>query len=150
MLNGVTPLVWGDGTQKRDFIYVTDCADLMIEAMKWNINKQKQGTMEIFNVGTGIGTSFNEVIAIINQQLSTNYTPRYVSVPVKIYSLSILADMTKVQNVLGWKPKVTVEQGIKKIIENTRKLPPRFGVGYQNKYTLDRSYVHTKMRGMVE
>jgi len=148
MLNGKNPYVWGDGTQKRDFIYVEDCATLIYEIMKFNFpclgkykNVQKRGTMEIFNVGTGVETGFNEVVELINIQLSTNYQPIYVDVPIGVYSLDICADMNKVERVIGWLPSITVEEGIAKIIVNTRKLPPRFGVTFQEKYTLDRSYI---------
>jgi len=126
MLNGKRPIVWNDGKQSRDFTYVDDVADLMVKALDWNYEVQREGEMEIFNVGTGIATSFNEVISIINEQLKTNYQPIYVSVPVSPYSQTVLGDMTKVQQILNWKHKVSVKEGIAKVIEDTRQLPKSF------------------------
>lgn len=74
MKNGERPIIFGDGTQTRDFIYETDIAD--------NIERLvNEHTIGIVDIGTGINTSFNEVIAIINKVLGTDIKPIYVDKP---------------------------------------------------------------------
>jgi nucleoside-diphosphate-sugar epimerase len=136
MLNGQRPIVWGDGAQTRDFIHVEDTSDLLIKILDWNYNAQKNGKMEIFNVGTGIETSFNEVISIINELLETNYNPIYVPIPIKIYSLRILGDMNKVHRVLRWHHKISIREGLKLGVERARRLSAESFSTYQ-KYALD-------------
>lgn len=122
MINGERPIVWGDGTQTRDFVYVDDCADTTIRILEYNWNEQSSN-FEIFNVGTGRATSFNDVVRLINGQLGTDLSPTYVEVPLKIYAKEICGDTTKVRQLLGWEAKITVKDGIGKIIENARKEP---------------------------
>jgi len=74
MMCGERPIIFGDGTQTRDFIYEEDIA--------WAIrNLAVDGTVGIRNIGTGINTSFNEVVKDINSVLGTNIVPVYVPKP---------------------------------------------------------------------
>lgn len=74
MKNGERPTIWGDGTQTRDFIYIDDVIDTIM-AMSEN------GVTGIHEIGTGINTSFNDVIATINKVLGTNIEPIYIKKP---------------------------------------------------------------------
>lgn len=76
MSEGKSPVIWGDGTQTRDFIYIDDVIKNIMEMSK---NK----TTGIVEVGTGINTSFNEVIEIINDILGTNIKPTYIKKPME-------------------------------------------------------------------
>jgi UDP-glucose 4-epimerase len=115
MLNGNRPVVWGDGKQTRDFIFVDDVIDALLLAQNKNFS------CEIFNVGTGIETSFNEIIQIINAQLRTNLQPIYVPIQIDIYAHRLLADVTRQKTILESEPKITIEEGIAKTIESARK-----------------------------
>ncbi len=74
MKNGESPVIYGDGTQTRDFIYEDDIA-AAIEAFA------KEGLTGIVDVGTGHNTSFNEVVETINRVLGTSILPVYVERP---------------------------------------------------------------------
>ncbi|WEU40537.1 MAG: NAD-dependent epimerase/dehydratase family protein [Candidatus Odinarchaeum yellowstonii] len=111
ILKGETPTIYGDGEQTRDFIYVDD----VIEAFILAAEKEVDG--EIFNIGTGVQTSFKQVIEILNTQLKTTLNPRYISNPIKNYVQHTLADTRKASVKLGFKPKVDLKTGIRKICE---------------------------------
>ena len=108
------PIIFGDGTQTRDFIWVKDVVKAYLLAMEKDID------FDVFNVGTGKNYSLNEVVEIINQILGKNVKPKYVENPIKNYVFHTLADTTKAENVLKFKAKVSLEDGIK-ILANTNK-----------------------------
>lgn len=72
MKEGKRPIIYGDGTQTRDFIYIADVVDNIVE------NMDKPGVIEI---ATGINHSFNEVVDIINEELKTDIKPLYIDKP---------------------------------------------------------------------
>jgi UDP-glucose 4-epimerase len=74
MKNGNSPIVFGDGSQTRDFIYIDDIVDSIVDFMK-------DGATGVVDVGTGEETSFNEVIHLINSRLGTTIEPSYVAAP---------------------------------------------------------------------
>jgi len=108
------PIIFGDGTQTRDFIWVKDVVKAYLLAMEKDID------FDVFNVGTGKNYSLNEVVEIINKTLGKNVKPKYVENPIKNYVFHTLADTTKAENVLKFKAKVSLEDGIK-ILANTNK-----------------------------
>ena len=121
ILNGNRPIIWGDGTQTRDFIHVDDAAKLFVRIIEWNKFNQEEGGFEVFNLGTGIETSFNEIVMIINELLGTEYEPIYTPVPIDVYSKRILADMEKVRKILGWCHSISVRKGIQMTIDEASK-----------------------------
>jgi UDP-glucose 4-epimerase len=110
MMNNQRPVIYGDGNQTRDFIYVSDVVNAFILAMFSNID------YDIFNVGTGRNYSFNEVIKIINKYLGKDINPIYKPNPIRNYVYHTLADTTKAEKILGFKSKISLEEGIKNII----------------------------------
>lgn len=104
------PIIYGDGTQTRDFIHVYDVVKAFILAYEGNF------TCEIFNVGTGISHTINEVVEIINKLLRKNIKPKYIPNPVKNYVHHTLADTTKAEKTLGFKAKIQLEEGIRHLI----------------------------------
>ena len=114
MMEGKTPLIYGDGTQRRDFTFVRDVVSANILAMTSNIN------FGIFNVGTGIGTSFNALVALTNNALGTSIEPRYIENPLKNYVHDTIADLSLISKSLGYNPQWTLEKGIKFLIDYYR------------------------------
>lgn len=108
---GENPLVvWGDGNQIRDFLYVKDCARGMLMAM------EKYYECDPLNLGSGVPTTIRELVETIVKH--TPHTARLewdTSRPVgnKIR----LMDMTKAQEKLGFYPEYSLDQGIKETIE---------------------------------
>lgn len=113
MKEGKSPVIYGDGSQARDFTYVKDVVDACILLM--NSASQSHIEHNIFNVGTGISHSFNDVIEILNEKLKTDIKPTYVEMPIKNYVQHTLADITEIKR-LGYRPKYTLEQGIDELI----------------------------------
>jgi len=105
---GKKPRIFKFGEQKRDHIYVKDAVDATIMAVD-----TKQSC--IVNVGTGIATNFNELIKVLNEVLGKNLDPEYFDMPYdpKTYQSDTQADTTKVENILGFKAKWSLKEGIK-------------------------------------
>jgi UDP-glucose 4-epimerase len=114
---GKSPIVYDHGLQTRDFTFVEDVVRANILAMK--SDSIKQG---IYNVGTGVRTSFNKIIEIINDILGIQIKPTYITCPIKNYVKDTLADISLAGSELGYKPKWNIEDGIKKIVVDEMKL----------------------------
>ena len=98
-----------DGEQKRDFIYVKDCIDILL----WFVEKNKFSG--IFNVGTGQSRTFNDLINNVYYNMKKNINLKYIDMPNSIkkqYQYETKAD-TKNLEKLGYKKKLfTLEEGI--------------------------------------
>ncbi|MFN4133187.1 MAG: hypothetical protein ACK4GQ_02325, partial [Candidatus Hadarchaeales archaeon] len=68
---------------------------------------------EIVNVGTGRATTFNRVVELINREMGKNVRPKYLENPIKNYVHHTCADIRKAKKLLGFKPTISVEEGIK-------------------------------------
>jgi len=107
---GERPTVYGDGTQARDFIYVDD----VVQALKLAMEYDKEG---IFNVGTGQATSFNDVLVTLDKRLDKPVNPLYIDNPIgPNYIPKTLADTTLAEEELGFKARITVDEGINRLI----------------------------------
>ena len=96
--------VVGDGKQTRDFTFVTDIVQAMISAAKSN----RSG--KIYNVGSGTNVSVNRLVELLGGEKV--YIPKRPGEPDCTF-----ADIHKIQKELGWKPQVTIEKGIEKILQ---------------------------------
>lgn len=97
----------GDGKQKRDFTYVDDVVDAYIEILGSNFKN------EIFNVGSGSCYSINYLVSLLKGN-SINI-PKRPGEPDCTF-----ADISKITKYTNWKPKVTFELGVKKLLENIK------------------------------
>jgi len=111
MMKDKPPIIFGDGSQTRDFIYVSDIVDALMLAA------EKYFECEIFNAGTGEAHTFNEVVDLLNKLLDKNIKPIYKPNPIKNYVYHTLADTTKAERVLGFKAKIKFEEGVSKLIQ---------------------------------
>ncbi|MBU4128860.1 ADP-glyceromanno-heptose 6-epimerase [bacterium] len=100
------PRIFKYGEQSRDFIYVKDVVDATIRAMK----AKESG---VVNVGTGVVTTFNRVIEILNEVLGTSYEPEYFDNPYSFYQDETRADINRAEELLGFKARYSIEEGIK-------------------------------------
>ncbi len=107
---GKTPVIFGDGSQTRDFTYVKD----VVRALQLAMQSDYHGIM---NVGTGKSYSFNDVIEILNQKLGRSMKPLYAKNPIKNYVMHTLADTSKAEKEIGFKAKSTFDKGIDSIIK---------------------------------
>ena len=97
--------VVGDGSQTRDFTYVTDIAEAFLIAAQSNIEN------EIFNVGSGGTYSINRLVKLLKGDVT--YIPKRPGEPDCTF-----ADITKIKKILGWNPKIPLEGGVKEILKN--------------------------------
>jgi UDP-glucose 4-epimerase len=109
MREGKAPIIFGDGTQTRDFTFVKDVTSAMIMAVG-------KGT-GVFNLGTGKSYSFNYVADLLNKKLGTNLKPVYKENPIKNYVKDTLADTSKMKEHLGFEAKWSLEAGIEEIMK---------------------------------
>lgn len=114
MMKGKSPVIYGDGTQRRDFTFVRDVVSANVLAMTSNID------FGIFNVGTGIGTSFNDLVDMLNKALGTSIEPEYIANPLRNYVKDTIADLSLISKSLGYVPKWTLEKGIQFLVDYYR------------------------------
>ena len=110
MREGKAPLIYGDGTQTRDFTYVDDINHGFRLGMESNIDS------DVFNLGTGKCYSLNELVDVLNEILDTDINPTYKENPIQNYVQETLADASKARKYFGFEPKVHLREGIGKII----------------------------------
>jgi len=108
-LNGESTEIWGDGSVIRDYIFVEDVIDALEAAAV------DQSDTRVFNIGTGHGRSLRDVIDAIERQLGKKMeiewrAPRRSDVPVSVISIK------RAQEVLGWTPKTSFEEGLAQTI----------------------------------
>jgi len=96
---------------RRDFLHVDDFVDLILKIKDYNCK------FEIFNVGTGISFSFNEIIEKIEKITSKKLNLEYLE-DKKIFMDDIKADISKIKEKLDWKPKVGIDEGLKRMLKN--------------------------------
>jgi UDP-glucose 4-epimerase len=98
--------VVGDGEQTRDFTFVDDVVNAFIEMMDTNIKN------EIFNVGSGKTYSVNTLINLLGSNKIVNI-PKRPGEPDCTF-----ADISKILKKTSWKPKISFEDGVKKLMES--------------------------------
>lgn len=109
MKTGKSPIIYGDGKQTRDFVFVKDVTQACLLLMNLDFE------YDIFNVGTEKSHSFNDVVDILNDKMNTNLQPVYIEMPVKNYVHHTLADTKKIRS-MGYKSEYSLEKGIDEII----------------------------------
>jgi len=94
----------GNGKQTRDFIHVDDLANAFIKVIKSNLANR------IYNLGSGKRTSINTIAKIFGGK--RKFVPNRPGEP-----KNSLANISKAKKEINWKPKITIEEGIKKLIK---------------------------------
>jgi UDP-glucose 4-epimerase len=115
MTNGDSPIIYGDGTQTRDFTFVDDVVQANILALQ-----SEEREFGIYNIGTGTETSFSRIVEIINQHLGTDIRATYVDNPIKNYVRKTKADISLAKSELGYEAKWrSLEDGIAALIRKS-------------------------------
>lgn len=107
--SGEAPIINGDGSQSRDFVYVDDVVQANISAMKSNVNH------EFFNVGTGTTISVLELANLIIDAFGLSIKPVHgpeLPGDVKVTK----ADISLARKLLGWQPKVDIKEWLRAVI----------------------------------
>jgi UDP-glucose 4-epimerase len=110
--NGIEPVIYGNGTQTRDFTHVND----IVEGAESVAENKLSG---VYNMGTGIPVSFNKVVDMINEEMGTSIGTKYIQnpIPESVYIHDTCADSTKIYESTGWKPKIGLKEGIKQVCQ---------------------------------
>jgi len=112
MLAGKPVTIFGSGEQERDFVYVGDCA-------RANLLISGEGPTGIYNIGSGVGTTINQIYAELKQIIAyphpANYGPAKPGETFKIY-----LDATKAGRELGWEQTVPLANGLAKTVDYFR------------------------------
>ncbi len=106
---GKSPTIYGDGTHCRDFTYIDDVVEAILLAAKSNLSG------EIINIGAGQGISINKVVRTLNNLLGKSIKPIYR--PEICEPKITLASNAKAKKLLGWRPKVKFEDGLKIVVK---------------------------------
>ena len=118
MLQGERPIIYGTGEKRRDFIYVDDVNDLHLVILE-----DHRADGKIFNVGSGVNFSVNEIYQLAEDLLKTGLQPIYEpDLPGE--AQITLADISAAKS-LNWKPQVDIRDGLCRTIEYLRSRVPK-------------------------
>lgn len=116
--SGRRPRIFYDGNQKRDHIYVKDI-------VRANLTAAEAKTSCIVNVGTGVATTFNRLIEILNEVLETHFEPDYFENPyVGFYQNDTQADTARARKLIGFQAQYSIEDGIRDYLTGIYGLGP--------------------------
>jgi UDP-glucose 4-epimerase len=107
---GQPPLIFGDGKQTMDFVYIEDIARANILAAKAKV------TDEIFNVASGVETSLNDLAYSLAKVMGSDLTPEYGPERKANPVQRRLADIVKAKQLLGFEAEVSLEEGLRKLV----------------------------------
>lgn len=109
MLKGEQPIINGDGKQTRDYVFVGDVVKANVLALNY------QGS-NIFNIGTEIETDVNQLFHHIKKLTGSKTEEKHIAAKAGEQMRSVITSK-KISDALGWKPTVTIEEGLKKTVE---------------------------------
>lgn len=118
LLQDKKPRLFKYGEQSRDFIFVDDVVQANIKA----VNKLSG----IYNVGSGVSRTFNDIISILSKTLSKTIEVEYFDNPYTFYQNNTCANILQTKQILGYEPMFTLEQGIAKYTEEIIALHKQF------------------------
>jgi UDP-glucose 4-epimerase len=112
--NNEHPVIYGDGSAIRDYIYIDDAIDATMAVLNSNTKET------LFNVGSGQETSINQLLSVMSDVTSYKVDPVYRENS-GIYLPKIVLDTSRIRKETGWYPKTDIKEGIKKTWEWIRK-----------------------------
>ncbi|NVM56301.1 MAG: NAD-dependent epimerase/dehydratase family protein, partial [Candidatus Helarchaeota archaeon] len=108
---GTQAKIWGDGGKTRDYVYIDD----VVRANLRVLDLSPDFPSPIFNIGTGIETTLNDLYKKIAQLL--NKEPKPIYLPDRPgEQLRYCLDSSKIKNALGWEPRINLDVGLRKRI----------------------------------
>jgi nucleoside-diphosphate-sugar epimerase len=110
LLKGETPVIFGDGKQSRDFVFVGD----VVDAFRLACTAPK-AEGEVFNIASGSRLSISGLLSVFNQLLDIEVLPKYEDARPADVRHS-LAEVTKAQEVLGFRPRIGIHEGLVKTL----------------------------------
>lgn len=119
LARGERPVIYGDGTQTRDFTHVDD----VVRGLELAGSNELSGR---YNLGTGQPHSFNTVVESLCSILGRDISPEYVEnpIPADVYVHDTCADWSRMHEATGWRPEIDLAQGIRRVCEPYRSSVP--------------------------
>lgn len=110
LLGGQTPVVYGDGDQSRDFVAVRD-------VVRANLHAARADGVggRVFNIASGRSRSVNDLLAAIQTAMGTSVEPQYAPPRTGDIRHSV-ADVSRAESLLGWRPAESFEEGMRRTI----------------------------------
>jgi UDP-glucose 4-epimerase len=104
-------VIFGDGEQQRDFVHVDDIVA--------GVTAAPGRTPGTYNLGTGRGTSLNELARLLTSRLNPTLTPQYATAPAGELRYSV-ADIGAARRALGYSPTRTLDNDLESVIDDIR------------------------------
>lgn len=99
--------IWGDGSVTRDYFHVSDAVSALIKALSY------EGDNRVFNIGSGVGRSLNEILGAIDSLIGTPVKRVYL--PSRAFDAPVnVLDISKAADLLNWKPRMPFIEGLSK------------------------------------
>jgi UDP-glucose 4-epimerase len=111
LLRGEPTVIFGDGEQQRDFVHVDDIVA--------GVTAAPGRTPGTYNLGTGRGTSLNELARLLTSRLNPTLTPQYATAPAGELRYSV-ADIGAARRALGYSPTRTLDNDLESVIDDIR------------------------------
>jgi ADP-L-glycero-D-manno-heptose 6-epimerase len=116
ILDGNSPRLFENSENiLRDFVHIQDVIQANIKACK----PKKSG---VYNVGTNVARSFQDICDLLQKELKTNKTIEYFPNPYENYQMNTLADISETKLNIGFEPTITLEEGIRTYIPEIKRL----------------------------
>ncbi|MBN2201694.1 GDP-mannose 4,6-dehydratase [bacterium] len=112
LLSGEQPVINGDGKQTRDYVYVGDVVQANLKALEHPEN-------DAFNVGTGVETDVNRIFDLLNRHTGGKASEQHGPAKPGEQKRSVIS-FRKIKDVLGWEPRVGLEEGLKRTVDYFR------------------------------
>lgn len=116
-LRGASPTIFGDGEQSRDFTYVSNVVDATLLACQ-----SATAPGKVINVGTGVSSTLNQTISLLNGILGVQIAPHYAAPRAGDIRHSA-ADISLARATLSYEPKISFAEGLRRTIEWMRAAP---------------------------
>ncbi|MDP3064398.1 MAG: SDR family oxidoreductase [Chloroflexota bacterium] len=113
MLAGKQPTINGTGEQERDFVFVSDVVEANALAME-------RGSGQAFNIGSGVGASVVRIFELLRQATGYRGGPVYgAALPGEVFKIYL--DSSLARQELGWRPRVSLEEGLRLTVDHLRR-----------------------------
>jgi UDP-glucose 4-epimerase len=114
IVRGERPKITADGSEVHDYVHVADVARANVAAMASDV------TGEVFNVASGVATTIKRIVELLLKITGSDLEPEYVTAGGAVKSTSgteLDFSIAKAERMLGWKPEVDIEQGLRRLID---------------------------------
>lgn len=110
LLSGRQPVIFGDGSQRRDFVFVEDVTDACVRAAELGGNRY-------LNISTGVETSLNELVVLLQEATGSEVGPVHEAAPLVGDLARSCLDPRAAQEHLGWEPWTSLEDGLRQTVD---------------------------------